>query len=141
MEAEEARKIELLAINKYGTAHQIAKAIEEIGELNTALARYQQHGRKCTPEEMYNIQEEIADVTVMTDQLKLIFGAATIDRIRAEKLIRLQNNMRKEWQHGQISSAEGAGAQKEEIYAHGGGDREDKATGKGGGPSRSNEGN
>lgn len=118
MEAEEARKIELLAINKYGTAHQISKAIEEIGELNTALARYQQHGRKCTEEEMYNIREEIADVTVMTDQLKMIFGAATIDRIRAEKLIRLRDNMKKECNHGQISSTERAGEKEEDLHPH-----------------------
>ena len=59
------------AINTFGESQQIIKAMEELGELTTALARY------FTKNESYrNINEEIADVEIMLTQLKIIFNGS-----------------------------------------------------------------
>lgn len=63
------------AISKWGEEAQISKAIEELSELVTALARWQNF---CTnakgPEILDNIREEREDVEIMLRQLDVIFG-------------------------------------------------------------------
>ncbi len=67
-------------------------AIEEMGELLQAICKYQ---RKChcgTAAEIAtakaNLQEEIADVKVVTDQLAFMFDEKEIERIKLEKVKR-----------------------------------------------------
>lgn len=79
------KEIYLKAINTFGENQQIIKAIEELGELSTALAR---HFTKKESSE--NINEEIADVEIMISQLRLIFSSAEIDHHKKEKLERLK---------------------------------------------------
>ncbi|MDF2881535.1 MAG: hypothetical protein K0R54_2092 [Clostridiaceae bacterium] len=79
------KEIYLKAINTFGENQQIIKAIEELGELSTALAR---HFTKN--ESSANINEEIADVEIMLSQLRLIFSNAEIDHHKKEKLERLK---------------------------------------------------
>lgn len=79
------KEIYLKAINTFGENQQIIKAIEELGELSTALAR---HFTKN--ESSGNINEEIADVEIMLSQLRLIFSNAEIDHHKKEKLERLK---------------------------------------------------
>lgn len=79
------KEIYLKAINTFGENQQIIKAIEELGELSTALAR---HFTKN--ESSANINEEIADVEIMISQLRLIFSNAEIDHHKKEKLERLK---------------------------------------------------
>lgn len=44
---------------------------------------------------VHAISEEIADVEIMLEQLKIIYGnRAMVDRIRAEKLIRLADRIK-----------------------------------------------
>ena len=74
----------LLAIQIYGEEHQKRKAIEELGELITALAR-EADGRSSSEE----IITEIADVDIMLEQLKLIYGIDACLRERKRKLERL----------------------------------------------------
>ena len=76
-------RLEILtaAIERFGPAGQIDKAVEELSELIRALARM---------DDWTNIAEEMADVRIMLDQLELIFR--NHDDVRAwemKKLTRL----------------------------------------------------
>lgn len=73
------------AINTFGENHQIIKSMEELGELETALARYFD-GNKADND---NICEEIADVEIMLEQLKMIFDNKIINKYKKNKLNRL----------------------------------------------------
>lgn len=77
-----------LAIKHYGTEHQKKKAIEEMGELITAISR-EQDGR-ATPEQVIT---EIADVQIMMEQLSIIYGYEKVARERERKLERLVARM------------------------------------------------
>ena len=75
-----------------GYAHQKEKAIEELSELQQALARdLQGEGDRA------NITEEIADALVMIAQLVLIYGIhRDVERVAAEKTIRTLARIEKE---------------------------------------------
>ena len=76
------------AITHYGEKHQIAKAIEEMAELTTELARRQNdQGLRI------HLLNEIADASIMIDQLKLIFGEELVNNIMQDKLFRLKSRM------------------------------------------------
>lgn len=70
------------AIYTYGAEHQQVKALEELGELSSALARAIIGGE-------HNVEEEIADVEIMLVQLRLMFTAKNIDELKTNKLERL----------------------------------------------------
>lgn len=61
-------------IEHYGADKQITVAIEELSELTKALCKYKRRGSSA--ETLFDITEEIADVTIMCDQLTAIFGIA-----------------------------------------------------------------
>ncbi len=86
--------VPIMAVRHYGAEHQKKKAIEEMGELITALSR-EQDGR-ATPEEVIT---EIADVQIMVRQLALIYGpdkvAKEIDR-KERRLIRWMDKENKQ---------------------------------------------
>lgn len=69
------REVRILeaAIQKYGTQRQILKAVEEMGELIATLTKYLNADDldECHVEKVY---EEMADVSIMLNQLCLIFG-------------------------------------------------------------------
>lgn len=69
MEKLKPLTVPLLAVYHYGPEHQKRKAVEEMGELITALSR-EQDGR-ATPEQVIT---EIADVHLMIRQLMVIYG-------------------------------------------------------------------
>lgn len=82
------REILTKAIEKWGPVQQIHKAIEELGELIVALSR--QESRR----DIDNIAEEIADVQIMLDQLKMIFEISNlVKRMREEKIDRLEKRL------------------------------------------------
>ena len=67
------------AIGKWGRDAVTAKAIEECGELVSVLAKYSLN------EEHYGFDtskviDEIADVTIMMEQLALIYGYSDVHR-------------------------------------------------------------
>jgi NTP pyrophosphatase (non-canonical NTP hydrolase) len=74
-----------MAINHFGVQHQKNKAIEELGELIVELSREQD--RRTDNE---RVREEIADVIVMAEQLRIIYGASAVDRWIEKKLSRLE---------------------------------------------------
>lgn len=87
MNARKEENILLQAIAEYGAEAQTDMMIEEMSELTKALLK---HRRKESEETLDNILEEIADVQIMLDQMKLIHddGKAT-DEYRDAKLLRL----------------------------------------------------
>lgn len=67
---------------KWGANSQVLMAIEEMGELSQALARFLNNRDN-------NVNEEIADVLLMVNQLKWLFDSDKIDRIIEEKTERI----------------------------------------------------
>ena len=77
-----------IAIALYGGAEQEVVAIEECSELIQAIS----HKHRGRP---HNIAEEIADVEIMLEQLKIINDCAeTVEQLKRYKIERLLNRMR-----------------------------------------------
>ena len=89
MDERERRNIMTRAIQHFGETAQIDMAVEEMAELTKALCKV----KRATPgatttAAIANAIEEIADVQIMLDQLRLIFARST-DEVEEEKLRRL----------------------------------------------------
>ena len=67
-------------IDYYGETNQKTKAIEEMAELIKAICK----------NDIENIEEEIADVSIMLSQLQIIYGFSNdkIEKIKKEKINR-----------------------------------------------------
>lgn len=78
-------------IHCFGQAGQIDKAIEECGELIHALMKYR--NQRIT---LLEVQSEIADVVIMSAQLRLIFDPRMVDKIVREKIQRTKERMEKQ---------------------------------------------
>lgn len=79
------------AVERFGAEHQIRKAAEELGELIQALMRYG-NGEPV----IGNVCEEIADVEIMLEQLKIILGERYekyLEGKKAEKIGKLARYM------------------------------------------------
>ena len=83
--------VPVLAVQHYGVEHQKKKAIEEMGELITAISR-EQDGRATTEQ----VITEIADVQIMMRQLELIYGIDAVANEIDRKQRRLLRRMNKE---------------------------------------------
>ena len=89
MDERERRDIMLRAIHRYGEAAQIDMAVEEMAELTKALCKVKRATPGATTTAVIaNVIEEIADVQIMLDQLRLIFSRST-DEVEEDKLRRL----------------------------------------------------
>lgn len=77
------------AINAYGREHQIGVAHEELGELITALSRFEIRKRGDI-EEVYS---EIADGLIVLNQLVLIYGTENITSMMHKKLEKLKKHV------------------------------------------------
>lgn len=80
------------AIDTYGSVRQTDKCIEELSELTQALqkARYAYVGAELKAA-CEHVREEIADVQIMLDQMRLIYGDTAEQE--AYKLERLEKRM------------------------------------------------
>lgn len=79
----------LRAVDHYGVEHQKRKALEELGELICELSREQDNRT-----DREHIREELADVIIMCEQLRIIYGAQETDSWIDRKLQRLREMMR-----------------------------------------------
>lgn len=79
----QARRLGRRALERWGVQAQATKAVEELGELLTALSRYP---RRATAEE---VADEIADVLIMCRQLSMIVADELVAQRVAAKLQRL----------------------------------------------------
>ena len=70
-----------------GTELQLTVAIEELAELQQALCKYKRG-------EDHNVEEEIADVKIIIEQLEMIFDKNVIARWKNKKVDRLEERLR-----------------------------------------------
>ena len=78
---QSVRRILARNIQAHGVEAQIDKAIEEAGELIRALARF---------DDPDNIAEEMADVEIMIEQVKIICGnTAQVEEWKKRKIARI----------------------------------------------------
>lgn len=83
------------ALRHWGNRPQIIKAIEEMSELTHALSRYV--GSQAPDAGVRaNVCEEIADVSIMLDQLRMIFDNGQVEGWREAKLERLAKKLHME---------------------------------------------
>lgn len=93
MDERERRDIMLRAIRCYGETAQIDMAVEEMAELTKALCKVKRAAPGATTTAaIANVIEEIADVQIMLDQLRLIFARST-DEVEEDKLRRLLSRL------------------------------------------------
>lgn len=89
MKYEERRKLYKAAIEAWGVDAQQWVAVEELGELLTALS--QMRRGRIRPED---VADEIADATIMLEQLQLMLGVEKLTQQCVErKLQRLQRRL------------------------------------------------
>ena len=76
------------AIKEFGDAAQVTMVFEEMAELQKELCKWLRSGK--SPTLLHLIAEEIADVEIMLDQMKLVFHCTSAVRgIRKKKIARL----------------------------------------------------
>ena len=80
----DCEEVMLQAIAEYGKEAQTDMMIEEMSELTKALLK---HRRNPSPKTIEDIKEETADVQIMLDQMRLIYGDNS--GYRTEKILRL----------------------------------------------------
>lgn len=91
--ADHRREICLRAIDHFGTEHQKWKLVEELGELLVEIAR--EHTGRGDKEA---IREELADATIMCEQMRIVYGYRDVGAWIERKLARLWRMMRlPEW--------------------------------------------
>ena len=84
----EKTEILKMAITANGATHQEIIAIEECSELIQAIT-HKHRGRK------HNLAEEIADVEIMLEQLKIINGCSEeVEQVKKYKIDRLLQRLR-----------------------------------------------
>jgi NTP pyrophosphatase (non-canonical NTP hydrolase) len=90
---DEEEKFSLLdqAIRKWGWGLQADMAIEECSELIQAICK-----RKRGYQNEDNLIEEIADVCIMMDQMKLMFGIDKVEAVIDKKLNLLKERLEKD---------------------------------------------
>lgn len=78
-----------VAVSVYGKPSQLIMAMEEMSELTKELSKNMRGAMNVRA-----ISEEIADVEIMLEQLKIIFAnRAEVDRQKSEKLKRLSDRL------------------------------------------------
>lgn len=93
MTTEERRALLDRAITAYGAPAQMDMAVEEMAELTKALCKVKRVS--CAAEAkaaLENVIEEMADVQIMLDQLRIIFGRSTVEA-EEYKLERLKKRL------------------------------------------------
>lgn len=86
---EKRRRVYDAAIERYGAPAQKWKLVEEVSELQNAVAKHL-FGRDTAD----HVAEEIADVTIMLEQMRLIYDCnEQVKAIMANKVARLAANV------------------------------------------------
>ena len=80
-------EIYVAAVKHFGVVQQKLKTIEELSELARALAR--DLPLDAGEDAERNVQEEIADVEIMLNQMRLLYDPREIDDWKDSKLERL----------------------------------------------------
>lgn len=88
MDKGEREKLYLNAILKYGLDKQIMTLFEECGELIDAMAKT--YRGRSTQEDVIT---ELADVSIMVEQLAAFYGTERFEAEKERKLERLKNKL------------------------------------------------
>ena len=82
-------------LTKWGSFSQICMCIEEMGELTQALCKSIRYEK--SDDFLTNIYEEIADVSIMLEQMIILFdGDISVKKIIEKKLERLKETLKNE---------------------------------------------
>lgn len=98
----EREKIYMKAIETYGEEAQITMVFEEGSELQKALCKYLRKEHTMNKIELLpSIAEEIADVEIMLEQMKLLFGINNeVENFKVFKVDRLKERLKEEDSYG-----------------------------------------
>ncbi|MFA6860494.1 MAG: hypothetical protein WCR30_03815 [Clostridia bacterium] len=95
MTKEDRLKMYEEAIKKWGLNSQLDQLIEEMAELTIALSKYK---RKYTNGEYAgnskideNLIEELADVSLVLEEMRIHFGEEKVEEIMTQKMKRLES--------------------------------------------------
>lgn len=84
----------LKIIEHYGIDNQMMQCIEEMAELTQAINKYKRSEFSDSRIDAYNnVIEKIADVQIMTEQMRLMFDGAAVDEVIVEKLERMRGRL------------------------------------------------
>ena len=86
---ENLEEICKFAVDKFGMEKQTWQAIEEMGELITAINHYNRNRA-----DLKYVCTEIADVQIMMEQLAIIYGKEDVASERKYKLERLKERLK-----------------------------------------------
>ena len=75
----------VLAVEKFGKIHQLRKLQEELFELGTAISHYIDEKAPVS-----KVATELADVEILLEQARVIFGEANVEMQKSLKLKRLE---------------------------------------------------
>jgi len=84
------RELYKACIDKWGHETQLEILLEECSELIFTLQK-RKRGKRSTLE----LCEEIADVEIMIEQARVMFGDSTINDLKRKKLVRLEKLLEK----------------------------------------------
>ena len=70
-------------LKKYGEDNQLMIFFEEVGELMQAISKHKRFG-----ENIYGIAEEVADVEIMLEQIKIMFEIDEYVEVKRKRKIR-----------------------------------------------------
>ncbi len=86
---EERKAVYNSAIERWGSYAQLWMAVEEMSELINAICKFRRE--RC---DVNDVAEEVADVSIMLEQLCLIFGfSEKVHEIMDEKIRRLERRL------------------------------------------------
>lgn len=93
--APDDERIMQQAIETYGVQAQCDVAIEEMAELTKAIVKIRRvaDDYEKTQAALDNLLEEIADVDIMIDQLKIMWGPKQVEEYRRKKIERLERRL------------------------------------------------
>ena len=83
------------AIKTYGVQAQCDVAVEEMAELTKAIVKIRRvaDDYEKTQAALENLLEEIADVDIMIEQMKIMWGPKQVEEYRKKKLERLERRL------------------------------------------------
>jgi len=89
---EKEKRIELYqkALSKWGEESQLNMVYEEVGELLTAMSRFKR-GRTSH----YDVMTELADVSIMVEQIATLMNYEDFEKEKDYKLTRLKERLEK----------------------------------------------
>lgn len=99
---DKQKSVCVIAVSHYGEQHQVVKAVEELSELQKELSKfvgYCMDGAFVNNVELKQrmlarITDEMADVNIVMEQLKMIFGnGVSVEQVVERKLLRLRARM------------------------------------------------